>query len=66
MSDFTVRNAKVGQICAHFVIFRPCSTIAREEIYKRLSGGNPAWEDLIVTENLTVRLEELDGHLNDL
>jgi hypothetical protein len=27
---------------------------------------HPAWEDLIVTENLTARLEELDGYLNDL
>jgi hypothetical protein len=27
---------------------------------------HPAWEDLIVAENLTVRLEELDAYLGDL
>lgn len=27
---------------------------------------HPAWEDLIVAENLTTRLEELDAHLNNL
>jgi hypothetical protein len=27
---------------------------------------HPAWEDLIVAENLTARLEELDAYLNDL
>jgi hypothetical protein len=27
---------------------------------------HPAWEDLIVVENLTARLEELDVYLNDL
>ena len=27
---------------------------------------HPAWEDLIVAENLTARLEELDAHLADL
>ena len=27
---------------------------------------HPAWEDLIVTENLTTRLEELNGYLADL
>ncbi len=27
---------------------------------------HPAWEDLIVIENLSARLEELDGHIEDL
>jgi hypothetical protein len=27
---------------------------------------HPAWEDLIVAENLSARLEELDVHLDDL
>lgn len=27
---------------------------------------HPAWEDLIVAENLSVRLEELDAYLEDL
>jgi len=27
---------------------------------------HPAWEDLIVAENLAARLEELDAYLNDL
>lgn len=27
---------------------------------------HPAWEDLIVAENLVARLEELDAYLNDL
>lgn len=27
---------------------------------------HPAWEDLIVAENLTARLEELDARLDDL
>ena len=27
---------------------------------------HPAWEDLIVTENLTARLEELDAYLGDI
>ncbi len=27
---------------------------------------HPAWEDLIVAENLTARLEELNGYLRDL
>jgi hypothetical protein len=27
---------------------------------------HPAWEDLIVAENLNARLRELDDHLNDL
>ncbi len=27
---------------------------------------HPAWEDLIVAENLSARLEELDAHLVDL
>ena len=27
---------------------------------------HPAWEDLIVAENLDARLRELDGHLDDL
>ena len=27
---------------------------------------HPAWEDLIVVENLTARLEELDAYLRDL
>ena len=27
---------------------------------------HPAWEDLIVAENLTIRLEELDARLTDL
>ena len=27
---------------------------------------HPAWEDLIVAENLNTRLEELDGHLRNL
>jgi hypothetical protein len=27
---------------------------------------HPAWEDLIVAENLTTRLEELNAYLDDL
>ncbi len=27
---------------------------------------HPAWEDLIITENLEVRLEELDGYLRNV
>jgi hypothetical protein len=27
---------------------------------------HPAWEDLIIAENLTARLEELDAHLGNL
>jgi len=37
------------------------SRIARGDVVE-----HPAWEDLIVAENLTVRLEELDVYLDDL
>jgi hypothetical protein len=41
-----------------------------EDLESRIAKGavveHPAWEDLIVAENLTARLEELDAHLADL
>lgn len=40
------------------------------DLESRIARGivveHPAWEDLIVAENLTARLEELDGYLDDL
>jgi len=40
------------------------------DLESRIAQGivaeHPAWEDLIVAENLTARLEELDAHLNRL
>ena len=40
------------------------------ELESKIADGavveHPAWEDLIVAENLSARLEELDGHLNSL
>lgn len=35
-------------------------------IAQGIVAGHPAWEDLIVAENLTARLEELDAYLDDL
>lgn len=35
-------------------------------IAKGIVVEHPAWEDLIVAENLTARLEELDAYLGDL
>jgi len=37
-----------------------------EKIRKGTVVEHPAWEDLIVAENLSVRLEELDAHLKKL
>lgn len=41
-----------------------------EELEAMIANGtvdeHPAWEDLIVAENLGMRLEELDAHLADL
>jgi len=41
-----------------------------EDLESRIDQGvvaeHPAWEDLIVAENLKARLEELDAHLHDL
>ena len=36
------------------------------KIAQGLVAEHPAWEELIVAENLTVRLEELDAYLDDL
>jgi hypothetical protein len=40
-----------------------------QDLESRIAQGviaeHPAWEDLIVAENLTVRLEELDAYLGD-
>ena len=40
------------------------------DLESRIAQGvvveHPAWEDLIVAENLTARLEELDAYLGDL
>ncbi len=40
------------------------------DLESRIAQGivaeHPAWEDLIVAENLTARLEELDAYLDDL
>ncbi len=36
------------------------------KIAQGLVVEHPAWEDLIVAENLTARLEELDAYHNDL
>ena len=40
------------------------------DLESRITQGvvveHPAWEDLIVAENLTVRLEELDAYLDDV
>ena len=41
-----------------------------EDLESKIAQGvvaeHPAWEDLIVAENLKARLEELDAHLRDL
>ena len=41
-----------------------------EDLESKIAEGavaqHPAWEDLIVAENLTARLEELDAYLDDL
>ena len=41
-----------------------------EDLESKIAEGvvaeHPAWEDLIVVENLSVRLEELDAYLDDL
>ena len=41
-----------------------------EDLEARIAQGSvvehPAWEDLIVAENLTARLEELDAYLDHL
>ncbi|MEW6664698.1 MAG: hypothetical protein AB1512_05685 [Thermodesulfobacteriota bacterium] len=41
-----------------------------EDLESRIAQGvvseHPAWEDLIVAENLKARLEEIDAHLRDL
>jgi hypothetical protein len=40
------------------------------DLESRITQGvvveHPAWEDLIVAENLTARLEELDAYLDDV
>lgn len=36
------------------------------KIAQGVVAEHPAWEDLIVAENLTARLEELDAYLHDL
>ncbi|RMF28556.1 MAG: hypothetical protein D6759_15540 [Chloroflexi bacterium] len=36
------------------------------KIAQGIVAEHPAWEDLIVVENLTARLEELDAYLRDL
>ena len=36
------------------------------KIAQGIVAEHPAWEELIVAENLTVRLEELDAYLDDL
>ena len=35
-------------------------------IAQGMVAEHPAWEDLIVAENLTARLEELDAYLDDV
>lgn len=35
-------------------------------IVQGVVAEHPAWEDLIVAENLTARLEELDAYLDDI
>lgn len=36
------------------------------KIAQGIVAEHPAWEDLIVAENLTARLQELDDYLDDL
>jgi len=46
------------------------STDSLADLESKIAQGavveHPAWEDLIVAENLTARLEELDAYLDDL
>jgi len=41
-----------------------------EDLEAKIASGqvveHPAWEDLIVAENLTARLEEINGHIRRL
>ena len=41
-------------------------TDLESRIAQGIVAEHPAWEDLIVAENLTARLEELDAYLDDL
>ncbi len=41
-------------------------TDLESKITQGLVAEHPAWEDLIVAENLSARLEELDAYLDDL
>ncbi len=44
--------------------------ISQEDMEAKIASGqvveHPAWEDLIVAENLTAHLEEIDGHIHRL
>ncbi len=42
------------------------ATDLEAKIAQGMVTEHPAWEDLIVVENLTARLEELDAYLRDL
>ena len=56
------------QLRLEFLSRYDVATIA--ELEARVANGDvpehPAWEDLIVVENLDARLEEVDGYLRDL
>ena len=56
------------QLRLEFLSRYDVATVA--ELEERVANGDvpehPAWEDLIVAENLDARLEEVDGYLRDL
>jgi len=65
-----LREQKRDALQLHLDILARYGAQSLEDLETKITRGtvveHPAWEDLIVAENLNARLEELDGYLDRL
>ena len=65
-----LREKKKNVLLERLKLLSRYDSKSKEELERKIENGeigeHPAWEDLILVENLEAELEKIDGYLGDL
>ena len=65
-----LKDKKMALLLERLELLSRNRVTSKEELQQKIEGGevedHPAWEDLIVIENLDAELKKIDGYLENL
>lgn len=65
-----LKEKKKSILLERLILLSRYESRAKEELERKIENGeigeHPAWEDLILVENLEAELEKIDGYLKNL